>query len=388
MTETARPGILARGLTGAKDGAGAETAGPVSGMTDDSRADTAARGEQRAQMRLALGALVVPLFFVTAFAVCIIGTYHKPHPHDIKLGVVGPAALTAPLRAGLERAGGSAFEIRQVATVADATHDVRQRDLNAALVPTANSRRPATVIVASGGGRLVAKATEDFVRAAVAAQGGQVVVRDVRPLTSGDQIGLGIFIFMIVCTICGYIAPTILETAAPALLPNRRYPLLAVNAILVSAIAYLIGGLGFGTYTGSVGTILAFIGVGALYVFAVGLGTRLFQVLLGPPGILVSLTVFVFLNIPSLGATYTAEMLPGFWRFLNHFWIGALTVDAERGILYFGGLGVGTAILGLLAWTAAIIALLLLPASRKLERKRERTGPVQAEARAAAGAAA
>jgi hypothetical protein len=58
--------------------------------------------QQREQTRLALGALVVPIFFVIGFALCIIGVYHKPQPDGIKLGVVGPAAQTAPLRAGLE----------------------------------------------------------------------------------------------------------------------------------------------------------------------------------------------------------------------------------------------------------------------------------------------
>ena len=81
----------------------------------------------------------------------------------------------------------------------------------------------------------------------------------------------------------------------------------------------------------------------------------------------------MFLNIPSLGATYTATVLPPFWRFLNHFWIGAETVNAERSILYFGGQGVGTDLLKLLAWTGVIVALLLLPVSRKLARQRERS---------------
>ena len=49
--------------------------------------------------------MLVPLFFVIVFAVCIIGTYHKPDPNDIKVGVVGPAAQTAPLRAGLAEGG-------------------------------------------------------------------------------------------------------------------------------------------------------------------------------------------------------------------------------------------------------------------------------------------
>jgi hypothetical protein len=355
-------------------------------MTSDRQPKTAVREEQRAQTRLALGAMLIPIFFVIAFAICIIGVYHKPHPNDIQLGVVGPPAQTAPVRAGLAKAGGSAFKIRAVATVVEATRDVRQRDLNAAFVPSANPQQPATAIVARAGGRLVATATESFLRGVTESHGGQLVARDVRPLASGDPIGIGVFMFMIVCTICGYLAVTLLFTVAPALPPSRRFPITAGMAVLVPAVAYLIGGLGFGTYTGSLGTILAFIGVGALYVFAIGLITRLLQVLLGPPALFVSLAIFVFLNIPSLGATYTPELLPGFWRFLNHFWIGAETTNAERSILYFDGLGVATDMLRLLAWTGVIVALLLLPVSRKLARQREHS--VDVVAVAAAGARA
>jgi len=328
--------------------------------------------EQREQMRLALGAMLIPLFFVVMFALCIIGTYHKPHPHDIAVGVVGPPAQTAQLRAGIAKAAGSAFEISSVATPAQAAHDVRQRDLNAAFIPTANPRQPATLIVARAGGRIVSSVVETLARSVTTAQGAQLTVRDVRPLPPGDAIGVGVFMFMIVCTICGYLAVTLLFTVAPALDPGRRYPIIAGVALLVPTLAYLIGGLGFGTYTGSFGTILAFIGVGTLYVFVIGLITRLLQVLIGPPALFVALAIFVFLNIPSLGATYTPEVLPGFWRFLNHFWIGAETTDAARSILYFGGLGVGADLLKLLAWTGAIVLLLLLPVSRKLERERER----------------
>ena len=335
--------------------------------------DTDDHDDEREQTKAALGALLVPLFFVVMFSACIIGTYHRPHPSDIKVGVVGPASATAPLRAALVKAAGSTFDIRTAATVDGAAHDVRQRDLDAAFVPTADPTQPATVIVATAGGRIVATAAETLARGVTTTQGAQLVVRDVRPLGSGDPIGLGIFLFMVICTIGGYLAATVLYTVAPDLPPKRRYPMLAAIAILTPTLTYLIGGLGFGTYTGSVGTILAFIGVGTLYTLVVALITRLLQVLLGPIGIFVSLAIFVFINIPSLGATYTARTLPPFWRFLNHFWIGAETVNAERSILYFGGQGVGANMLRLLAWTLVVIALLLLPLLRKLEHQRERT---------------
>jgi hypothetical protein len=71
-------------------------------------------------------------------------------------------------------------------------------------------------------------------------------------------------------------------------------------------------------------------------------------------------------------------MLTPFWRAVNHVWIGAATVDAERSLLYFGWLDIGTDMLMLLAWAVAIVALLLLPVSRKLERQRERSARVTA----------
>ena len=71
------------------------------------------------------------------------------------------------------------------------------------------------MIVASGGGRIVADGGRDLARAVTAAQGTQLVVQDVRPLASGDEIGIGVFMFMIVCTICGYLAATMLVHSRP-----------------------------------------------------------------------------------------------------------------------------------------------------------------------------
>lgn len=347
-------------------------------MTSETLAEATVQDDQRAQTRLALRSMVVPIFFAIGFGLCIMGAYHKPHPNGVKLGVVAPAVPVAPLVTTLERASGSAFAISRVPSVAEGVSDVRHRDLTAVFAPATHPRRPATVIVASAAGRLAAASAETLARSVTAAQGAQLIVHDLRPLPSGDELGLGVFIFMIACTISGYIAVTVLETFAPTLLPQRRYPIIAAAAVLIPTLVYLIGGLGYGTFRGSFGTILAFLGVAVLYTLVIGLISRWFQVILGPPALFVSLAVFVFLNVPSLGATYTSTLLPSFWRFLNHFWIGAETVNAERSILYFGGQGVGADILRLLAWAGVVVLLLVLPVSRKLERNREHSASARA----------
>ena len=88
-------------------------------------------------------------------------------------------------------------------------------------MPTADPKQPATVIVASAGGRIVATAAETLARSVTAAQGAQLAVRDVRPLAAGDPIGVGVFMFMIVCTICGYLAvdPAVHGRPGPAAQP-------------------------------------------------------------------------------------------------------------------------------------------------------------------------
>ena len=56
---------------------------------------------------------------------------------------------------------------------------------------------------------------------------------------------------------------------------------------------------------------------------------------------------------------------------LNHFWIGAAALDANRNTLYFGGAGVGTDVLKMLAWPAAWAAVVAVPIYLRNKRKRQ-----------------
>ena len=332
---------------------------------------------QRVQTIRALAAMIVPLFVVVMFAGCIIGTYHKPHPNGIEIAVVGPEASTAQVRGALDQAGRGAFVISRASTVEDATDDVMDRQIDAAFVPSADPAQPPTLYTAGAAGRLTATATQTLAHGVTAAGGQQLVVEDLRPLAPSDPFGLALFLFMIVLTVGSYLTATLLYSIAPELGPGRRYSIITGMAMLIPTLAYVVGGWGYGAYDGSFGTICAFVGVGALYALLVGLLARLFQVLMGPRALFVSLALFVFLNIPSLGATYTDTMLPSFWRFLNHFWLGAETVNAERSILYFDGDSVGNDLARLLAW-AVLVVVLLGAVALKLDRRLRHVTPAAA----------
>lgn len=337
---------------------------------------------QTTQYRAALKALVFPTYFVVAFALCYISAFHHPQPHHVKVGVVGSAAQVGTLQQQVAAAADDAFDVRIVPTVAQATHLVRDRDLSGAFVPAATGGG-GTILVAGADGASLTGAVEALFRGLTDAEQRALTVHDVRPLPPGDLTGTAVFYFLIICTLGGYLTVTILGQAAPALRPRRRYPLIAAAALATPIVVYLIGGVLLGAYHGSVGAILGLIGVGALYALVVGLIARLLQVAFGPWAIYAMMAVFVFLNFPSSGGAFPGPMLPGFWRFLHGFWIGAPAMDAMRSALYFGGAGVGTDLLKLLAWLVVVSAVLFLPISRKLEREREREDVGAAERAAA-----
>ncbi len=131
---------------------------------------------------------------------------------------------------------------------------------------------------------------------------------------------------------------------------------------------------------------MAMLGMGALYAFAVAAITRLLQLGLGLLGALVASLVFIFLNFPSSGGAVAPQLMPGFWRFLSHFWIGAAGLDANRSVLYFHGGGVGTDVLTILAWIAAWAALLAIPIYvRTTRRKTTATTALRAQTASQAG---
>ena len=340
-----------------------------------------AQHDQHRQLRLAVGALALPALLVVGLVLCYISAWQIPVPHGVPVAVAGPTAQTALLSGSLARAVGPAFDVQAVPTPAAAAREVRERDLSGAYVPAARPGATATLIVAAASGNSVTSAVESLFRAVAAHQRAQLAVRDVRPLSAGDTSGISLYMFMIACTIGGFLTVTATALAAPALRPRYRWPLILAAAVAIPILGYLLGGLGLGAISGPSGAIFALLGVGALYVLVITMIARGLQLIFGAIGTLfVGMVVFVLLNFPSSGASIQGSMMPTFWHVLNRFWIGAAASDAFRGIVYFGGQGAGADVLKLLGWLAVGVVLLAL-GWFKLQRSREEaTSPTKRNA--------
>ena len=309
------------------------------------------------ELRVALMTLVLPLYVSVGFAANFIGALHSPKPHGVKVAIVGAPPATTPLAHVLSVKAHGGLDVSQLTTVAQARRLVADRKLAGGYVP---GQHP-TVIVASAASASLANFAQATFREVAAAHDRPLAVDDVRPLPPENSSGIPNFFFIIICTLGTFLTVVALGFLAPTLPEPHRIAIVAAASVLAPLIAYLIGGPGYHTFSGDFGTVMAMLGMGALYAFAVAAITRLCQLGLGRLGALVASLVFIFLNFPSSGGSVAPQLMPGFWRLLNHFWIGAAGLDANRSVLYFHGGGVATDVLIILAWIAAWAALLAIP---------------------------
>ena len=311
------------------------------------------------ELRLALLTLLLPLYIAVVFAANYIGALHAPKPHGVKVAIVGAPSGTAALAHRLSIRPRDGFAVSQLRSVGQARKLVGERELAAAYLP--GPRRAPVLIVATAASPSLASFVEATFRGVAAATNHPLAVDDVKPLPSENASGSPNFFFIVVCTLAGFVTIVALGFAAPTLPEVHRLAIAAAASLLAPTVVYAIGGPGNGTFSASFGTVMAMLGMGALYAFTVAAITRLLQLGLGGLGALVGSLLMIFMNLPSTGGTVAGQLLPGFWRFLNHVWIGAAGLDANRDVLYFGGSGVTTDVLKMLAWLAVCVLILALP---------------------------
>jgi len=102
-----------------------------------------------AQYRALAGFLVASAVFVAIFVALTLSAFHRPAPHDLPVGIVGPAAVTRQVEHALDGAAPGAFRFRSYPSEASATTGIAQREVDGALVVSGANLR---LLVTQAGG--------------------------------------------------------------------------------------------------------------------------------------------------------------------------------------------------------------------------------------------
>src|SRR6266436_1935755 len=233
----------------------------------------------------------------------LIGTAIKnPQPHDIPVGLVGPAPAVQQISSSFATAAPGAFQFTTYASEQDARAALDARTVDGALVLGAGN--PQLIVAGAAGDGAVGVITAAFTNV-FQAQGKALAVETVHPFASGDAHGLILF-FVVVATLIST---------------------LASQAILLTtskAIGSVVGGL-----------------------------IRL----LAAPGIGLAALLMV-LSLVSSGGPVGSQLLPDFYRALAPWATAGELYGALRGALFFGGAALATPIAVLTGWLVVGVVLI------------------------------
>lgn len=284
----------------------------------------------------------------------LIGTaIRDPRPHEIPVGVTGPAAQQITDTFNTKTPGTFAF------TIYDSEDQARgalgSRDVDAVLVVGGGAPR---LIVAGAAGDAISGLTTAIFTAGFAAQGGQLTVEATHPFAAGDPHGLVLFFLVLATIISTFVSQVLLFVRAR----NARLSSwigvtsgwAAVAGLAgVGSAAWIVGG-----YDTTAATAMA--GLTALTALATGAVTAGLSRLLGAPGLGLAGLVVVLLDLISSGGPAGPQFLPDAYRWLSPWMPAGELFRSMSGVLYFDGYGVATPVLVLVAWLVTGLVLMLL----------------------------
>jgi hypothetical protein len=278
-----------------------------------------------------------------------------PRPHDIPVGLAGPAQAIDPLAQAFGQNAPGAFAFTTYDSEAAARSAIDNREVVGALVVGQAGPR---LIVASATGEAIAGGVTAAFTQAFAAQGVTLTVEQVHVFPSGDAHGIVLFFLVLATLISSVIAGAAAGLGAGSGSRWRTTAVLATFAILAGLIgpatgAWLVGGYGDG--------IWGLMGIAALLSFAVGTVVAAAARWMGAAGVGLTALVVVLVGLVSSGGPLGSQLLPDAYRLVAP-WLPVLPAyDAMRGALAFAGVGIALPALVLGAWAALGVVGLVLP---------------------------
>jgi nucleotide-binding universal stress UspA family protein len=298
-----------------------------------------------AQYRALAGFIVASAAFAAIFVALTLSAFHAPRPHDLPVGIVGPAAVTSRVEHALDSAAPGAFGWRSYPSETGARTGIAQREVDGALVASGRNLR---LLVAQGGGTGPAQVLTQAFGAVAARSGRHLVVADVVPPLPRDTEALSSFFVVL-----GVLIPSLAAGSGSALAFRRARPALAVAAPV--AVAVVIGVVSAAVADGiaGLGNYAAIAGVVALFSLAVAAPTAVLA-RIWPPLVTVAVLVFIVFGIPvSGGPANLASFGPAFLRVLDPVLPLGVAASVVRNVVYFGGHATALNLWVLTAWALA-----------------------------------
>jgi hypothetical protein len=300
---------------------------------------------RRPPARALAGFILASAAFAAIFVALTLSAFHAPRPHDLPVGVVGPAAVTSRVEHALDSAVPGAFAWRGYSTGTSAQTGIAQREVDGALVASGPGLR---LLVAQGGGTAPAQVLTQAFGVVAARSGRHLVVADVVPPLPGDTEALSPFFVVLAVLI-----PSLAAGSGSALAFRRGRPALAVAAPV--AVAVVIGVVSAAVADGiaGLGNYAAIAGVVALFSLAVAAPTAVLA-RIWPPLVTVAVLVFIVFGIPvSGGPANLASFGPAFLRVLDPVLPLGVAASVVRNVVYFGGHATALHLWVLAAWALA-----------------------------------
>src|SRR5256885_2212066 len=278
----------------------------------------------------------------------LIGTaIRDPRPHDIPVGVAGPAPAAAQITGAFNSKAAGTFKFTTYDSEEQARSGLDARDVDAVLVLGAQPK----LIVAGAAGDAITGLTTAIFSQAFAAQGTQLAVEVTHPFASGDPHGLVLFFLVLATIVATFVVQAILLARGRAARLSTWLGVvvgwaLAAGLTGVGMSAWIVGGYDF---TGAA----AMAGLIALAALATGSVTAGLTRLLAEPGLGLAGLVVVLLDLISSGGPAGQEFLPDAYRALSPWMPAGQLFSAFCGALYFDGSGVGTPVFVLGGWPLA-----------------------------------
>jgi uncharacterized protein DUF3533 len=334
----------------------------------------AAGGSAGAKRHL-MAALGVALAVQALFVFSYVGALHSPKPHHVALGVVGSPAVPAAVE--------KQFSLKTVSYASEsaALHAIDERKVVGAFVA---SPTDAKLFVVPAAGPSAASALGAAFSAAAVALHRKIEVLQVHPLPKRDAAGIVSFLITMALVVGGYLSATMAMAFGGPSTQRTRAAALAGVAVLGGLLTCTIAGPILGAVPTS--KFLTLWALFALVMAAVALATSALQTVLGPPGTLVVVVLFVIFGAPAAGGSVPASFLPGFWRTIGPYLPAGAGTTAVRNTIYFDGNAIAKALIVLMAYL--LVGAVVTVTARRQPPPSAQDAEAEAEAAAAASASA